>query len=64
MAQVSCAHYPPTATVGNPTYICRGCGSLVADFRHPQNQANGMQKAEILADPGSRTLPKSPYRRG
>jgi hypothetical protein len=63
MGQVSCPHYPPTI-LGYPTFICRGCASLVADPRHPQNQANGISKAETLADPGTRTLPKSPYRRG
>jgi hypothetical protein len=62
MPIVSCPHYAPTV-LGNTTFICPGCACLVADPRHPQNQANGIAAATVVADPGSRTLPKSPFRK-
>jgi hypothetical protein len=38
MASVSCEHnqFVP-AKVGAPVILCRGCGSLVRDPRHPAN---------------------------
>jgi hypothetical protein len=63
MGQVSCPHYPPSI-LAYPTFICPGCASLVADARHPQNQANGMVKATLLADPSSRTWPRPLSREG
>lgn len=63
MAVNSCPHYAPSA-VGNPTFVCPGCASLVADHRHPQNQANGLKQPTFLAAPSARTQPKSPFRQG
>jgi hypothetical protein len=54
---VSCPHYLPS-TLGAPQVLCRGCGSLVTDNRHPQNQALGLTGPQLLSHPGARNQPR------
>lgn len=58
---VACPHYGPDA-VGMPTYVCRGCGSTIADPRHLQNQAQGISAHTMVGRPETRNLPKSKER--
>jgi hypothetical protein len=38
MPTLSCEHHQfRPAQLANPTFVCRGCGALCRDLRHPQN---------------------------
>lgn len=49
--EVSCPHtYAPAGATG-PYYICRGCGSLVANPMHASHMAQGQQAPLLVARP-------------
>lgn len=63
MPEVTCPHYPP-ANANGPQYVCQGCGSLIANPRHSQNQANAIGTPLMLARPESRNQTRPATRRG
>jgi len=60
--EVSCPHYPPPGTT-QPTWPCRACGSIIADARHPQNQALGFVAHAFVGRPEEHDKPRKPERR-
>lgn len=61
--ELSCPHYPPAGATG-PNWVCRGCGSLVANSQHASNQALGFTANTILSRPEVRSVARKVDRKG
>lgn len=62
MPEVSCPHYPPSSNSA-PTFVCRGCGSVIANPRHPANAGIGSNYA-MVARPEEAAKPIHRFRTG